>query len=131
MRFEIRPTGNYHPVHEGVDFLQVRLGELAIRSLERAECWIVVEEDDTAYEQQVHQENTIIETNTIENVFDRLCIRDERDDEWWVYYREDLPEFDKAIGQLAVYAQNSHTMYPTKDMVKTFLSRTDREIEDL
>lgn len=131
MRFEIRETGQYHPVYEGVDFLQLRLAELAIRDLKRGECWVVLEEGDTSYEQQITQENTIIETNTILDPFDRISIRDERDDEWWVYYREEIKEFNEVMGNLAVFATTCHYLYPTKDMAQVFFARKDREIEAL
>ena len=131
LRLESRDNGGFQPEYEGIDFLTLRLAKLAIMQLDRVEYWIVCDEDNEVYEQQVNQNNTVVEQNQVLDALDRICFKDERDDSWWVYYREEIPNFDQVAEQVGIFAYHVSTLYPTPEAAKNYFARRDSEIEEL
>ncbi len=109
---------------EGIDFRQMRLGVLDQEGEDPAECWFLLEEGDTTYEQMVTQENTYLERNTVYPSADRISIMDERDNEYWVWFRDENEEgFTFLEEYIAVFGKLIETLYPQPDVVEMYVRR--------
>ena len=109
----------------GVDWRRVRVEEVAKRAMACAEVWLVL--DDENYEQEVDQTNTYIHINNIAPYMDRILIEDERDDTYWVWFKDETGDesFEGMIKTISWLATRVITLYPVPDVVELYESREE------
>jgi hypothetical protein len=114
----------------GVDWRDLRLQVMGKAGLVAAEIYLVIENE--GHEQILNQENTLIELNKTAPHIDRISIQDERDWDWWTYYRDELPpkRFNKMLRTISWVGKVVTTLYPQEDVVEMYEARRLREIGD-
>ena len=122
-KFNFNERNTYIPVFEEVDFHQIRTDIIHKKGYVPYECWISVKESYGKYEQQITQDNTFIELNSVSPYMDRIVVTDQRDDGRWVWYRDEFETFEKVLDNIADYAEVTTTMYPREYIVKEYLAR--------
>lgn len=123
--FSFYEENEFEPVYEGIDFYQIKVDTLREQGYVPYECWFVINDENENYSQQVHQLNTFVELNAIAPHMDRITVQDNRDENCWIWFRDDLGEdqFNRVIDQIGDYAEVTHTMYPYEHVVKNYLAR--------
>ena len=129
--FEFRPGDGSPAEYGGVDWRAIRIRKVGEATLKAAEVWLIVNEDDTEYSQLLNQDNLHIELNTVAPQIDRMSVADERDGEWWVWYRDEMEEdeFETTIDRIGWAGKVVQTMYPQPDVVDLYEARRLRELE--
>lgn len=125
-------SGNGSPAeYGGVDWRNLRTQLMGKTGLQCAEVYLVVESED--YEQILDQDNTLIELNKTAPHIDRISIQDERDWDWWVHYRDEMPEgeFDELYKSIAWVGKVIMTLYPAEDVAEMYQSRRLKEIREI
>ena len=127
---EVRVGSGSPAEYGGVDWRQIRMRELGSRGLKGAEIWLIVEDENV--EIRLDQDNLHIELNTVAPNLDRISVQDYRDWDWWVWFRDELPEgeFDNFYNTAAFAGKVVSTMYPQEDVVDLYEKRRLRELED-
>lgn len=121
--FENRTQNGFYPDYEGIDWYELRIIKLGQKALRATEVWLCVPEHGATYEQQITQDNTFIQLNEVMPEMDRIMIRDERDDSYWMRYRSENNIFDEMCESIEPHARLIHTLYPQKDVVQKYIKR--------
>ena len=124
-QFGFYEENTFSPIYEEIDFHQIRVDILKEKGYEPYECWFVIKDENEDYAQQVNQLNTFVELNAIAPHMDRITVQDDRDDNCWIWFRDELGEdtFNGIIDQIGDYSEVTHTMYPYEHVVKNYLAR--------
>lgn len=122
-----RGSGNEYECG-GVDWRAVRENEVSSRGMACAEVWLVVDDED--YEQSVDQENTFIHLNSVAPYMDRILIEDERDDTYWVWFKDETggESFEDMLKQIGWMATRVVTLYPVPDVIDLYEERATKDM---
>ena len=121
--FEFRERNDYLPIYEGIDFHKIKVDKLLNEGYVPYECWMVNIEATDTYEQQITQDNTFIDLNAIASYMDRIIIIDERDRNYWIWFRDETDNFEPILDSISDYAHVSNTMYPREQIIKEYIQR--------
>lgn len=119
-----RRRGNGKPYEVGdIDWRQVRVDEVGRRAMACAEVYLVLEDEN--YEQELAQNNTFIHLNSVAPYMNRILIEDERDDTFWLWFKDETNDFEDMMKTIGWMATRVITLYPIPDVVELYLERED------
>ncbi|GAC1503734.1 MAG: hypothetical protein NVS1B10_08870 [Candidatus Saccharimonadales bacterium] len=121
--FKDRDQWEFDPSNNGIDWRARDIARLAlIGANEPKPVWFT---SGDGLDQQCTQNNTTVFINQVADEMDAIQVYDKRDNQCWMWYREQLGDetFDKLWQALIPHAQLMSSYYPREDVVDMYLKR--------